>query len=351
MAWVNNIYRDKYLMRATVKYRLVFLALMVFSFVIGVQWTPESLTSEADKRSLYLICALYFVLLPLSYWYCIIKMGAQKLWKLIVIFSLSSLVARLSFPAEVAHYFEFIAWLRYPIIAVLLVIELYLVVSVVRGLIKVRKLKGDPRVGAVETYRDGDEKSLTIALIMASEATNWFYSIPWFSRHHPVAIANINLNSATRWHVWLMLFGCITASCSSYLLLVSWSEWLAIIVSSIIAYTLMSIVANHRLSRYYSLYLIRDNLIINNSLWGFMVVNIADIACVANQESTELNKDEPETIMIGRGQSNVTITLNRPVIYHGGMGQLPEPMITIHLSVDEPKLLIQALNNKVSVAA
>jgi hypothetical protein len=233
----------------------------------------------------------------------------------------------------------------------LLVIELYLVVSVVRGLIKVRKLKGDPRVGAVETYRDGDEKSLTIALIMASEATNWFYSIPWFSRHHPVAIANINLNSATRWHVWLMLFGCITASCSSYLLLVSWSEWLAIIVSSIIAYTLMSIVANHRLSRYYSLYLIRDNLVINNSLWGFMVVNIADIASVAAQESTELNKDEPETIIIGRGQSNVTITLNRPVIYHGGMGQLPEPMITIHLSVDEPKLLIQALNNKVSVAA
>jgi hypothetical protein len=338
-------------MRATVKYRLVFLVLMVLSFVIGVQWTPESLTSDADKWPLYLICGLYFVLLPLSYWYCIIKMGGQKLWKLIVIFSLSSLVARLSFPAEVAHYFEFIAWLRYPIIAVLLVIELYLVVSVVRGLIKVRKLKGDPRVGAVETYRDGDDKSLTIALILASEATNWFYSIPWFSRHHPPVIANINLVSATRWHVWLMLIGCVGASSLSYVLLASWSEWVAIIVSSIIAYTLMSIVANHRLSRYYSLYLIRDNLVINNSLWGFMVVNIADIASAADQQSTELNKDEPETIMIGRGQSNVTITLNRPVIYHGGMGQLPEPMKTVHLSVDEPQRFIQALNNaKTSVA-
>ena len=146
--------------------------------------------------------------------------------------------------------------------------------------------------------------------------------------------------------------GCIAASCGSYLLLVSWSEWVAIIVSSIIAYTLMSIVANHRLSRYYSLYLIRDNLVINNSLWGFMVVNIADIASVADQQSTELNKDEPETIIIGRGQSNVTITLNRPVIYHGGMGQLPEPMKTVHLSVDDPQRLIQALNkSKFSVAA
>ena len=144
-----------------------------------------------------------------------------------------------------------------------------------------------------------------------------------------------------------MLTGCIAASCGSYLLLVSWSEWVAIIVSSIIAYTLMSIVANHRLSRYYSLYLIRDNLVINNSLWGFMVVNIADIASVADQQSTELNKDEPETIIIGRA-----ITLNRPVIYHGGMGQLPEPMKTVHLSVDEPQRLIQALKkSKVSVAA
>ncbi len=332
-------------MRATIKYRLVFLALMVISFVIGVHWTPETLASDADKRALYLISALYFVLLPLSYWYCIIKKGAQKLWKLIIILSLSSLVARLSFPAEVAHYFEFIAWLRYPIIAVLLIIELYLVVSVVRGLFKVRKLKGDPRVGAVETYREGDDKSLTIALIMASEATNWFYAIPWFSRNHPPAIANINLKSAARWHVWLMLTGCIVASCGSYFLLVSWSEWVAIIVSSIIGYTLMSMVANHRLSRYYSLYLMRDNLVINNSLWGFMVINLTDIADVTNQPLAEIHQEDSETISIGGGQSNVTIKLNRPVIYHGGMGQLPEPMTVIHLSVDEPQQLINTLNN------
>ena len=338
-------------MRATVKYRLVFLVLMLCSFFLGVQLTPASLTSHADKLTLGIISALYFVLLPLCYWYCIIKMGAQKLWKIIVIFSLSSLVARLSFPAEIAHYFEFVAWLRYPIIAVLLVIQLYLIVSVARGLIKVRKLKGDPRVGAVETYRDGDDKSLTIALIMASEATNWFYSIPWFSRHHPPVIANINLVSATRWHVWLMLIGCVGASSLSYVLLASWSEWVAIIVSSIIAYTLMSIVANHRLSRYYSLYFMRDNLVINNSLWGFMVISMTAIASVTHQESIELNKDQAETIMIGRGQCNVIITLNRAVIYHGGMGQLPEPMKTVYLSVDSPQRFIQALNNsRVTVA-
>jgi hypothetical protein len=339
-------------MRATVKYRLVFLVLMVCSFVVGVQLTPESLTTDADKLSLGIISARYFMLLPLAYWYCIIKIGSQKLWKMLVILSLSSLVARLSFPAEIAHYFEFIAWLRYPIIAILLVIELYLVVSVVRGLLKVRKLQGDPRVGAVETYRERDQKSLTLALIMASEATNWFYSIPWFSRHHPPAIANINLVSATRWHVWLMLIGCISASSLSYVLLASWSEWVAIIVSSIIAYTLMSIVANHRLARYYSLYLIRNKLIINNSLWGFMVIDIADIDSVVCHEPTTFDKDQAEAVSIGRGQSNVTITLKQAVIYHGGMGQLPEPMKVIYLSVDEPQQLIQAVDeNKESVAA
>ncbi|MGX9460893.1 hypothetical protein ACWXWU_06555 [Shewanella sp. A14] len=331
-------------MRAKVKYRLVFLALMLCCFIMGVKLTPLSLTTDAEALSLGIISAAYFVLLPLLYWYCVIKIGEQKLWKIIVIFSLSSLVARFSFPADIAHYFEFVAWLRYPIIAILLIIELYLIVSVVRGLLKVRKLTGDPRVGAVETYRDGEEKSLTVALILASEATNWFYSIPWFSRKHPQVIANINLVSAKRWHVCFMIFGCIFAAYISYVLIMPWSEWIAIIGASIITYSLMSIVANHRISRHYSMYLIRNNLVINNSLWGFMVIDVADIDCVVSHEPTAFAKDQAETLAIGRGHSNMTITLTKATIYHGGMGQLPEPMKTVHLSVDNPQGVIEALD-------
>jgi hypothetical protein len=338
-------------MRASVKFRIVFLIIAIASFIIGTNVTPAALASDDDKLMLGLISVLYFVLLPLAYWYCIIKVGGQKLWKMLVILSVSSLVARLTFPVEISHYFEFITWLRYPIIAILMVIELYLVVSVVRGLLKVRKLQGDPRVAAVDTYRESDQKILTIALIMASEATNWFYSIPWFSRNHPPAIANIKLFSAQRWHVCLMIMGCISASYCSYVLIMSWNELVAIIVFSIIAYTLMSIVANHRLSRYYSLYIIRNNLVINNSIWGFMVIDIEDVTSIIKQELVKPNKDELETVSIGRGLSNVTITLTKPVIYHGGMGQLPEPMVVIHLSVDDPQRLIQAVNdNKVSAA-
>ncbi|GAA0787264.1 MULTISPECIES: hypothetical protein [Pseudomonadati] len=330
-------------MRSKVKFRLLFLSLALICFWLGVSFTPDTLNTAADKWLLGGISAVYFILLPIGYWYCIIKIGQQKLWKLIMIFSLSSLVARLSYPAELSHYFEFVMWLRYPIIAVLLLIELYLVISVIRGLLKARTLKGDPRVGAVETYNEGAEKTLTVALILASEATNWYYSIPWFSRQHPATIAHINLLSARRWHVWLMVLGCIGASTMSYMLLQSWSEIIAIIVASFISYTLMAIVANHRISRHYSLYFLRNKLVINNGLWGFMVIDSCDISQVNQQQASVVHKDDDAVLSIGRGQSHVSLVLNKPVIYHGGMGQLPEPMSEIHLSVDKPEDVIAAI--------
>ncbi|UJF21876.1 hypothetical protein [Shewanella sp. OMA3-2] len=330
-------------MRSQVKFRLLFLLLALICFVVGVNITPDALSTDNEKYLLSIISAAYFILLPAAYWYCIIKVGQQKLWKIIMVLSLSSLVARLSYPAELSHYFEFVMWLRYPIIAVLLVIELYLVVSVIRGLLKVRKLKGDPRVGAVETYREGDDKSLTIALILASEATNWLYAIPWFSRNQKPAIAHIKLISASRWHLGLMILGCLAALSASYMFLHSWSQLVAIIVSSFIGYTLMSIVANHRVSRYYSIYMLRNKLVINNALWGFMVIDMVDITCMLNQEAKADSKDDNETLSIGRGQANLTLSLSKPVIYHGGMGQLPEPMRIIHLSVDKPQDVITAI--------
>jgi hypothetical protein len=330
-------------MRVKVKFRLLFLSLSLICFWLGVHFTPDTLSSADDKWLLGGISAVYFLLLPIGYWYCIIKIGQQKLWKLIMIFSLSSLVARLSYPAELSHYFEFVMWLRYPIIAVLLLIELYLIVSVIRGLLNARKLKGDPRVGAVETYNEDAEKTLTMALILASEATNWYYSIPWFSRQHPSTTAHITLLSARRWHVWLMVIGCVAASIISYILLQSWSEIVAIIVASFISYTLMAIVANHRISRHYSLYFLRNKLVINNGLWGFMVIDSCDISQVSCIALTIENKDDDSTLFIGRGQSNITLELNKPVIYHGGMGQLPESMSKIHLSVDKPQDVIAAI--------
>lgn len=334
-------------MRPQVKFRILFLLLAIISVVLGVHWTPTSLITENDQLRLGVIAIVYFVLLPLAYWYCIIKMGAQKLWKLLVIFSLSSLVVRLSFPADIAHYFEFIAWLRYPIVGVLLVIELYLITSIVRGLLKVRKIKGDPRVAAVEVYGDADEKALSMAIIVASEPTNWYYAVPWFSRHHPQAITHITLFSAQLWHLGLMLAGCLSACVLSYLLLVNWSELAAIIVSSIISLSLVMLVANHRLSKHYSLYLLRNKLVINNSIWGFMVVDLANIDTIMQELTPKPKQVAEDELSLGRGmQTNVSVKFTKPQWYFGGLGQLAEKINCLHLNVNEPEKLLLALCNQ-----
>ena len=48
----------------------------------------------------------------------------------------------------------------------LLIIELYLIVTIVKGLWQARKLSGDPRIHTFEQYQD-DEKKLAVALLLA----------------------------------------------------------------------------------------------------------------------------------------------------------------------------------------
>ncbi|MGI2219165.1 hypothetical protein ACRN94_19650 [Shewanella baltica] len=96
-------------LRRPAKYRIYFLILMIIVYWLGFNLLPEQLTQTSEQLSLAVVSALYFVLLPLLYWYWIIKIGAQKSWKILVILSLSSLMARLSYPPQIAEYFEFIA--------------------------------------------------------------------------------------------------------------------------------------------------------------------------------------------------------------------------------------------------
>ncbi|ABV85800.1 hypothetical protein [Shewanella pealeana] len=344
-------------MRRSVKYRLLFLLSAIMIYCAGFQWLPESM--EAGNALGLTIAATigYFVLLPAIYAYSIIHVGQQKWWKMIVILSLSSLMARLSFPAELASYFEFIAWLRYPIIAVLLVIELYLMVSIVKGLWQARSLKGDPRLHIIDKYRGEDEKKQTLALVLASEPASWYYAIPWFSRNHSNILANINLYSAKLWHWFLLITAALCVSALSYIVIASWSELVALIVSSILAYSLVAVTANYRISRHFSVYIQDNKLVLNNSMWGFLAVKLDDIESIkqgkwAKTLANKGNSTQSDMLIFGRGKTaNILLTFKQPQTYFGALGQLPEKVEKIYLVVDTPKELQQHLHPLLSAQA
>lgn len=377
-------------LRRPAKYRIYFLILMIIVYWLGFNLLPEQLTQTSEQLSLALVSALYFVLLPLLYWYWIIKIGAQKSWRILVILSLSSLMARLSYPPQIAEYFEFVAWLRFPIIAILLLIELYLMVSIIKGLWQARKASGDPRLAIIAQYAEtveqekGDEanelrtlnikgasntdfpknqmlddKKLTLGLILATEPASWYYAIPYFSRRHPLSITQLKLLSAQPWHALVIIMCLIAAATVSYTLVDNVSHIAAVFVSGLILYSVVLIAANYRISRYYSLYQREGKLIINNGIWGFMSIDLTQIselklgtflAHVQPQQmggksvgdSTAIHATE--ILTIGRGDTaNVQLIFKRPQTYYGGMGQLPEPLTVINLVVDEPQVLADAL--------
>ncbi|MEI6859882.1 MAG: hypothetical protein V5788_08900 [Shewanella sp.] len=325
-------------MRRSIKFRLIFIVSAIICYTLGFQLLPESLAGTNSHLYVLAFSTLYFFMLPVIYWYCIIKVGEQKVWKMLLILSLSSLMARLSFPAEIASYFEFIAWMRYPIIALLLIIELFLVVSIIKALWQARNLSGDPRVHILDTFQEKEDKKRSLALVLASEPASWYYAIPRLSRKHVSAITDLKLRSANRWHWLMMTLGTLIMAALAYVIIFPWSELVAIIVSSITGYGVIMLAANYRISRHFSIYEHQGKLVINNSVWGFISIRIEDIASV--EVGRYSRRDDKEGLHFGYGDnSNIKFSFIEEQTYFGGLGQLSERVRVIDMHVSQPQVL------------
>ena len=342
-------------MRKPVKYRIAFLIVAAACFYVGTLFLPETLPdiilsfesiwANAQWRNTLLVTLAYFVFLPALYYFWIIQIGNQGLWKLLLVFSLSSLVARYNYPEKLAYYFEFITYLKYPIIAVLMVIEILLLVTIVKALWGARKLSGDPRIHMLEQY-EGDNiyekgskeaKKLELALMFAHEPASWYYAIPRFSKNHVPAIANLHLWSAQWWHVSLVCVALVVATYASYLAIALWSETVAIVVATLVFYLIVMFIANYRVSKHYSVYLIKDKLMVNNSWWGMTIIPLSNIKQVETGSWTAASTKEQ--FHFGRGNANVKLTFVSEQKYYSGLATFIEPMDTLYLSVDDTSAL------------
>ena len=335
-------------MRVVVKKRILFFVLTIIIYILGFQFIPEKFKYDGSFGTVApLVIATfgYFILVPILYWFLIIKAGGQKAWKLLIILSISSLCARYSFPESIGEYFEFVAWVRYPIIAVVLVIEFYLMWAIINGLWQARKLSGDPRVHVWKKYKD-DDKKLALALPLAWEPASWYYAIPKFSKKHQKPVGHLQFVSASRYH-WLsltVLF--IILSGLSYHFLVDWSEVAAVFVSSLLIYSIIFITANYRIARYHSIYIIDDQLIVNDAFFGFMVINIYQIKKVeVENENAEQKNEGSEILIFGNNKANsVILNFISEQSYLGLLGISNEPTRQVRLNVDDPEQFMLCLS-------
>jgi hypothetical protein len=337
-------------MRTALKKRLQFLVVAVIVYVLGFQFIPESLNYDGTLFSLsplLLAIAAYFIFLPILHWRWIIKAGHQKAWKILLIFSLSSFCARFSFPQEAAEFFEFIMYVRYPFMAILIIIELYLMVMIVKGLWQARKLSGDPRIHTVEKYHD-DEKKLALALPLSWEPASWYYAIPRFSRQHSQAICQLVTRSMKTSHYAMLVAACFLVGSLSYYLIAEWSEVTAVIVASLSFYTVIFVTANHRVAKKYSIYLQDDKLIINNAFMSFIIINTQEITAI-NQGKWD-KADNKEQLMLGNGESaNIELCFSNQQTYLATMGQFPESVSKLWLHVDQAELFVEHLNKNINL--
>ncbi|CAD5264831.1 conserved membrane hypothetical protein [Alteromonas sp. 38] len=328
-------------MRKAVRFRVLYLLFAIATYTLGFILLPETINSSFDQILSAGFLFAYFIVLPALFWYCVIKVGEQKKWKIIIPFSLASVVARYSMPVSLASYFEFLSWVRYPVIAILLIIEFVVIFHVVSMLWKSRKIKGDPRINALINNINEDDKKREVTLIMASEPASWYYAIPKFTKAHTPALANLSLLSAKRWHFALVLLGLVAVTCVSYSLLILWSEIAAIIVASVIFYGIISVTASHRISRHFSVYCHNNHLIVNASFFSLLFIPLTHIqTCEAGE--WECDKEQ---LKVGRGTANIKLTFSTPVYWFTLMGTICERPTEVYLCVDAPNELVLSLSN------
>ena len=328
-------------MRKAVRFRVLYLLFAIAIYALGFTLLPETISSSFDQILSAGFLIAYFVILPAAFWFCVIKIGEQKKWKIIIPFSIASVVARYSMPDTLASYFEFLSWVRYPVIAILLIIEFVVIYHVVSMLWKSRKLKGDPRINALVNNIDADDKKREVTLIMASEPASWYYAIPKFTKNHTASLANLSLLSAKRWHFALVLIGLVAVTWASYSLLMLWSEIAAIIVASVIFYGIISVTASHRISRRFSVYCHNKHLIVNATFFNLLFIPLSHLqTCEAGEW-----KCVKEQLKIGRGMANIKLTFSTPVYWFTLMGTFCERPTEVYLCVDTPNELVQALRN------
>lgn len=333
----------------------------IASYWFGSQLLPDTVApfagdwsivyTDAQWQWVMAVSIWFFFVLPSLYWTWVIKIGKQAKWKLIIALSLSSLVARYTYPAAIAEYFEFITWLRYPIIAVLLILEIYLMVTIIKALWQARSLTGDPRIHMLAKFgseraleKDSKEsKKMELALTLAHEPASWYYAIPRFSRNHVPALANIKLRSASFWHFALMSGTTIAATIGSYLALYQWSELAAALVATFIVYLLIMFVANYRISRHYSLYEYQGKLVVNDAWWGFAVLEKTLIARVETGQWAK--DDDKDAIFIGRGNANIRLSFVKPQLVLSAMAMIKDEVEHLYLSVDDPERVVAALSS------
>ena len=356
-------------MRAATKYRLIYFISAIGCFFLGRNFLPETLDSNQDIYVTLVFASLYFLALPILYWVGVIKIGGQKVWKMLIAISLSALIARYTLPTDIAQYLDFMVWIRYPLIAVLLILELYISYIVIRGLWEARKAQGDPRVTALETYHakqnqtqqqafDTDtligkwkrsfteskkESQLAATLALSSEPASWYYAIPYFSRNHLPSLGKLNTSIAKFYHVALVTSLLFFTTYISLTWLVQHYEYFAYFIAVVCSYSLIFTIGNYRLAKRYSVYFKGNHLIISKGLWSISRFNIDELESVKVCET----QPEKEQLTLGRIVDDyVKLSFSKSQVYYGMMGQFPEEVIEVNLAVEKPAELVNAIKLK-----
>lgn len=223
-------------------------------------------------------------------------------------------------------YFNFIAWLKWPVI-ILFSPQILIVIFSIKSIWKNRAIKTDPRISILQEDRFANEHLKRIGLMVAYEPASWFYFFPAFSKKLK-PLGRIKSSGGSIFFCVSLMFLTVTLSLLSYRLISPYDQFIAAGISGVTLYFLVSVWANFRCTRYHSLAECNGKIIVNNGFYDFCFF-----------EKKAVDSIELSTTV----KNKVVFYLNEPVTRYRRLGSKQELVTYLEFKLTEKHSFIKNL--------
>ena len=287
----------------------------------------------------------FLVTLPLLY-AAMFRPGWRRLLQvLLVCFAASYLLGHWLIPAQYQVLWQQIDWLRYAVLAGIVMVELMLIWRVLKFLLtalRTREFADDAIEPQLSTWLGRGAASALLAI----EFRVWYYALLHRARNRIVLEGDQHFSThdkdANQADQLAFIFLTVLELPVLHLVLHSYG-WgtLAWVLSGFTVYGLLFLIAEYRATALRPISLTADELIIRRGIWGLRRLPLASIASVTTHRGSMARSLHTEIYDANR-EPNIVLTLQPSTVAKGRLGG-EKVLHQIALGLDEPESFRLAL--------
>jgi hypothetical protein len=319
------------------------IVLISLSFYWTYFYTSNNWLNEYGAAKLeWLLIIDIFITIPLVCYFCLKNHLKQALIKMLIYMGLLILLGSYIIPTEQKFYWLYLEYLRYAIIAVVILFELFIITSVIFAIKTAFSKNQDPDVAIASPVEKIFGKSIASELIKFDLRLWSFALFPkriesknYLGSHHFHCHLKDGTQSFLQGFVFLSIF---ELPLVHVLLHFIWSPMAANIITGLTLFSLAYLVAQYRAVEKRPISFTNEQLIIRYALSNPLIINLNDIeSAEINTQVISRNQNIKRFNLLGAPNVKIELKNSKDYGFH-----------TVYLGINLPTQFISFIVNKLN---